>query len=129
MENRYRSVRHVREVGARRFRGRLFRVEICHRRVIRVNEFDLQVCCRIVRPAGSSAPTATCWWRPDLPVAEYRAALIAAGLPEPYAALLADTDVEITRGALDTDSDDLRRLIGRPTISLADAVAAAALKN
>jgi NAD(P)H dehydrogenase (quinone) len=64
----------------------------------------------------------------NLPVAEYRAALVAAGLPEGYAGLLAETDVKIAEGELDTDSDDLPRLIGRPATPLADAVAAA-LKN
>lgn len=61
----------------------------------------------------------------DLPVAEYQALLVSAGLPEGYAALLADTDLKIIEGELDTDSDDLARLIGRPTTSLADAVALA----
>ncbi|MBG0561094.1 SDR family oxidoreductase [Actinoplanes aureus] len=61
----------------------------------------------------------------DLPVAEYQALLVGAGLPEGYAALLAETDFKITQGELDTDSDDLTRLIGRPATSLADAVATA----
>ncbi|MEU4427920.1 SDR family oxidoreductase [Actinoplanes sp. NPDC024001] len=64
----------------------------------------------------------------DLPVAEYQAVLVGAGLPEQYAGLLADTDTKIAEGELDTDSDDLTRLIGRPATSLADAVATA-LKN
>ncbi|WP_328469739.1 SDR family oxidoreductase [Actinoplanes sp. NBC_00393] len=61
----------------------------------------------------------------DLPVAEYQAVLVGAGLPEGYAALLADTDAKIADGELDTDSDDLTRLIGRPATPLADAVATA----
>lgn len=61
----------------------------------------------------------------NLPVAEYRAALVGAGLPEGYAGLLADTDLKIADGELDTDSDDLSRLIGRPATPLADAVATA----
>jgi NAD(P)H dehydrogenase (quinone) len=61
----------------------------------------------------------------DLPAAEYRAALIGAGVPEAFAALRAAIDAAIAAGALDTDSGDLRRLLGRPTTPLADAVAAA----
>ena len=61
----------------------------------------------------------------DLPIAEYRAALAGAGVPEAFAGVLADTDAAIADGALDTDSGDLRRLIGRPTTPLADAVSAA----
>ncbi|WP_127551055.1 SDR family oxidoreductase [Actinoplanes sp. OR16] len=60
----------------------------------------------------------------DLPVAEYQAVLAGAGLPEAYAGLLADTDFQITEGHLDTDSDDLVRLIGRPSTPLSEAVAA-----
>jgi len=62
----------------------------------------------------------------DLPVEEYEKLLIDAGLPEPYAALLADTDRGVARGDLDVTSGDLSRLIGRPTTTLTDAVAAAA---
>jgi NAD(P)H dehydrogenase (quinone) len=61
----------------------------------------------------------------DLPEADYRAALVGAGVPEGFAALLADTDVKIRDGHLDDDSGTLARLIGRPTTPLADAVAAA----
>ncbi|MEH1013262.1 SDR family oxidoreductase [Micromonospora sp. CPCC 206060] len=61
----------------------------------------------------------------DLPVEEFTAALVAAGLPEPYAAMLAACDLGIAEGELATDRDDLRRLAGRPTTSLADAVAVA----
>jgi NAD(P)H dehydrogenase (quinone) len=59
----------------------------------------------------------------DLPVAQYAEALVAAGLPEGYAHVLADSSAGIARGELVNDSGDLRRLIGRPTTSLADAVA------
>jgi NAD(P)H dehydrogenase (quinone) len=61
----------------------------------------------------------------DLPVAEYKAVLVGAGVPEAFAGILADTDAAIAKGALDTDTGDLRRLIGRPTTPLVDAVAAA----
>ncbi|MEU5942286.1 SDR family oxidoreductase [Micromonospora sp. NPDC047548] len=61
----------------------------------------------------------------DLPAEEYTKVLVAAGLPEPYAATLAECDLGIARGELTTDSGDLRRLAGRPTTTLADAVAVA----
>jgi NAD(P)H dehydrogenase (quinone) len=64
----------------------------------------------------------------DLPVADYQAILVGAGVPEGFAALLADTDTKIAAGELDADSAVLARLIGRPVTPLADAVAAA-LKN
>lgn len=61
----------------------------------------------------------------DLPQAEYQAALIAAGLPEPFAALLADSDAGAAKGALFDDSRALSRLIGRPTTPIATTIAAA----
>jgi NAD(P)H dehydrogenase (quinone) len=61
----------------------------------------------------------------DLPAQELARALASAGLPAELAELLADADLGLSRGELFTDSDDLSRLIGRPTTSLADAVAAA----
>lgn len=51
----------------------------------------------------------------DLPQAEYRAALVAAGIPSDFAALLADSDAAAARGALDDDTRQLSALIGRPT--------------
>ncbi|MCV2867563.1 SDR family oxidoreductase [Defluviimonas sp. WL0002] len=45
----------------------------------------------------------------------YRSALVGAGLPEGFAALLADSDAKAAEGALATESRDLARLIGRPT--------------
>lgn len=45
----------------------------------------------------------------------YRTALVGAGLPEGLAAILADSDAKAASGALATDSQDLARLIGRPT--------------
>lgn len=61
----------------------------------------------------------------DLPEEEYRKALIDAGLPEPVAALLADSDTGASQGALFDDSHSLSRLIGRPTTPFAEVVAAA----
>ena len=59
----------------------------------------------------------------DLSVDEYRAALVAGGLSEAEATLLADSDAGVARGELATDSGHLRALIGRPTTTLAQAVA------
>ncbi len=61
----------------------------------------------------------------DLSVDDYTAALVAAGLPEGYAAVLADSDRGIAEGALFTDSGDLSRLTGRPTTDVEDALRAA----
>ncbi len=61
----------------------------------------------------------------NLPEEEYVKALVGFGVPEPYARALADSDTAISKGALYTDRDDLRRLIGRPTTPLSEAVAAA----
>lgn len=55
----------------------------------------------------------------------YADALIGFGLPEPFARVLADSDLGIRRVELFTDSGDLRRLAGRPTTMLTEAVAAA----
>ncbi|MGH3948537.1 MAG: SDR family oxidoreductase [Pseudonocardiaceae bacterium] len=61
----------------------------------------------------------------DLPVNEYTQVLIGAGLPEPVAAVYADSDRGIAHGDLFVDGGDLSLLIGRPTTSLRDAVVAA----
>lgn len=60
----------------------------------------------------------------DLSEEDYAALLISAGLPEPYANVLADSDTGIGRGELFTDSGDLSKLIGRPTTTIAEAVRA-----
>ncbi|GAA1925182.1 SDR family oxidoreductase [Streptantibioticus ferralitis] len=59
----------------------------------------------------------------DLPVDKFREALIGAGLPTAMADAVADTDLGLGRGELFTDSGDLSRLIGRPTMRLSEAVA------
>jgi NAD(P)H dehydrogenase (quinone) len=61
----------------------------------------------------------------NLPEAEYRAALIGAGLPAEIAALLADSDTGAAAGALFNDSHQLSALIGRPTTPMPQSVAAA----
>jgi NAD(P)H dehydrogenase (quinone) len=61
----------------------------------------------------------------DLAVEDLTAALVAAGLPEAYAGVLADSDQGISRGELEVTSGDLGRLLGRPTTSLREALAGA----
>lgn len=58
----------------------------------------------------------------DLPAEEYAAILESAGVPAPFAQVLADSDQGIARGALEDHSGDLSRLIGRPTTPLVDAL-------
>ena len=61
----------------------------------------------------------------NLPELEYRKVLVGAGLPEAFAALIADSDAAAAQGALFDDGLALSRLIGRPTTPLATSVAAA----
>jgi NAD(P)H dehydrogenase (quinone) len=61
----------------------------------------------------------------NLPEADYRNVLIKAGLPEPVAALLSDSDTGVSKGGLFDDGHQLSKLIGRPTTPLATAVKAA----
>jgi NAD(P)H dehydrogenase (quinone) len=62
----------------------------------------------------------------DLPAPEYAGMLAGFGVPEAFAEILADSDLGIARGDLLVSSGDLRRLIGRPATSLAEAVRSAA---
>ena len=61
----------------------------------------------------------------NLPEADYKAALVGAGLPEALASLLADSDTGASKGALFDDSRQLGALIGRPTTPMAATVALA----
>lgn len=61
----------------------------------------------------------------DLPQADFKAALIQAGLPDFVAELLSDSDAAAAKGALFDDSRQLSALIGRPTTPLAIIVAQA----
>ena len=60
-----------------------------------------------------------------LPEADYAHLLTSAGMPEAAAAMIADADRGLARGDLYVGSGHLRQLIGHPTTSLTDAVAAA----
>ncbi|MFB7612686.1 SDR family oxidoreductase [Kitasatospora sp. NPDC056181] len=57
--------------------------------------------------------------------AEHREVLVGAGLPEGFAEVLVDVDAGIARGELAGTPGDLARLIGRPTVPLAESVRAA----
>jgi NAD(P)H dehydrogenase (quinone) len=57
--------------------------------------------------------------------ADYAKALQGFGLPEGFAHVLADSDARAGEGALQDDSRTLSRLIGRPTMPIADTIAAA----
>ena len=61
----------------------------------------------------------------NLPEADYKAALIGFGLPEPVAQLLADSDTGASQGGLLGEGRQLSTLIGRPTTPLAATIAAA----
>ena len=61
----------------------------------------------------------------SLPEATYAGILQGFGLPEGFAKVLADSDVQAAKGALRDDSKTLSRLIGRPTTAMAAAVATA----
>ena len=58
----------------------------------------------------------------DLPAGKLTQVLAGAGLPAELAEVLADADLGLNRGELFTSSPDLRRLIGRPTTPLANAI-------
>jgi NAD(P)H dehydrogenase (quinone) len=61
----------------------------------------------------------------NLAEADFKAALLGAGLPDGLAAMLANSDVGASKGGLFDDGRTLSKLIGRPTTSLAESVKAA----
>ncbi len=61
----------------------------------------------------------------DMPESEYTKVLIGAGLPEGFAAILADSEVGASKGGLYSDSKDLSSLIGRPTTPILESIKAA----
>src|SRR5690606_12432172 len=58
----------------------------------------------------------------DMEPGAYREALVQSGLPLPVATMLTDADEGVARGDLDSDSTELRDLIGRPTTTLDEAL-------
>lgn len=61
----------------------------------------------------------------DMPQADYAAALVKVGVPEGFAALLADSDAAAANGGLFDDGKRLSQLIGRSTTPIANVIAAA----
>jgi NAD(P)H dehydrogenase (quinone) len=60
----------------------------------------------------------------NLPAEAYVQALVSAGVPKPYAEVLADCDLGVARGELLVTSGDLHRLLGRAPESLKSALRA-----
>ncbi|GAA3344002.1 SDR family oxidoreductase [Amorphoplanes nipponensis] len=60
----------------------------------------------------------------DLSPEKYTEFLVGVGVPEGFAAILADSDHRAASGALYTGTEDLAGLLGRPATPLADAVRA-----
>lgn len=61
----------------------------------------------------------------DLDEQKYVQFLTSVGLPEPFAATLADSDRAASQGALYVDRTDLENLLGRPVTPLSDAIGSA----
>lgn len=61
----------------------------------------------------------------DLSEADYKAALIGVGLPEGFAALLAESDAKAAKGSLFESGQALSQLIGRPSTPLSETVSVA----
>lgn len=61
----------------------------------------------------------------NVPEAEYTKILVGAGLPEGFAAILADSETGASKGGLYSDSKDLSTLIGRSTTSIEVSIKAA----
>ncbi|WP_434288033.1 SDR family oxidoreductase [Celeribacter sp. SCSIO 80788] len=61
----------------------------------------------------------------DMPEAAFTEALVGAGLPAGFAAILADSDAKAAKGALFDDSKTLSKLIGHPTEPISATVKAA----
>ncbi len=78
-----------------------------------------QLAAEVSRQTGKNIPFH------NLPQQNFRDMLVSVGLPAPLADLIADSDAQAAKGALFDDSRTLSKLIGHPTISLADAVKAA----
>jgi NAD(P)H dehydrogenase (quinone) len=61
----------------------------------------------------------------DMPQADYAAALVKVGLPEGFAALLADSDAAAANGGLFDAGKQLSQLIGRGTTPISNVITAA----
>jgi NAD(P)H dehydrogenase (quinone) len=65
----------------------------------------------------------------NMPELDYKAALVAAGMPEHMAGVLADSGIGASAGGLFDDSKQLSKLIGRPTTPMKETVAWALAKQ
>ena len=61
----------------------------------------------------------------DLPEQQLVEVLVGAGVPEPMAKALGDSDADAARGALFLDPTDLEKVLGRPATTMPEAVRAA----
>lgn len=61
----------------------------------------------------------------NVPEAEFTKILVGVGLPEGFAAILANSEVGASKGGLFDDRKTLSTLIGRPTTSIEDSIKAA----
>jgi NAD(P)H dehydrogenase (quinone) len=78
-----------------------------------------ELAAEIGRAAGREVPYT------DVSTEAFAAALVGAGLPEGFAAVLADSDRGAAAGWLAAPRDDLARLLGRPATPWADVIDAA----
>lgn len=78
-----------------------------------------QLAAELSRQSGKAIPYV------NLPQTDYAKALESAGLPGPFAAILADSDAGAARGALFDDTHQISALTGRPTTPLATLMKAA----
>ncbi len=81
--------------------------------------FDLPELAQVISETNGRSVT----YR-NLPVEEYTTELQQAGLDEGTAQFVAALDASIANGDLETDSQDLTRLLGRPATPLTDVVSA-----
>jgi NAD(P)H dehydrogenase (quinone) len=58
----------------------------------------------------------------DLGEEKFREMLVGVGLPEAFAAILADVDRAASKGALFVPRDDLESLLGRPATPLSESI-------
>jgi NAD(P)H dehydrogenase (quinone) len=65
----------------------------------------------------------------NMPEAAHRERLLAGGLPAPLAAMVAECDAGVAKGALFDDGGQLGALIGRPTTPMAASVSVALAKT
>ncbi|MDX0484489.1 NAD(P)H-binding protein [Sinorhizobium medicae] len=65
----------------------------------------------------------------DMPVDAYTQVLVAGGFPQFLAEIIADAGFSATRGDWYTESNDLPRLLGRPSTPLIEVVAATLKRN